>query len=214
MKYKVIDIINGQTIIDTDSQVEIKSWFAQRCRLKELNVTGKDIKSLYTGWSFVKIFFYEKDSMQIRRYQVIDNQGRSVDPRLWEVESVDKPVCKQFDQMTPVTGYERHRARGKGRALVRQMKREAGAGLELDIRPIRSSTKVRTNKYDIPKLFRSEELQCWKNKKTSRQWARHEKGNSHPAKLADMFLPAEEEGIFYQGFLDDCFDDSPERTFV
>ena len=38
MKYKVIDIVKGQTIIDTDSQAEIKSWFSRRRRLVDLNV--------------------------------------------------------------------------------------------------------------------------------------------------------------------------------
>lgn len=57
MKYKVIDIVKGQTIIDTDSQAEIKSWFSRLRRLEDLNVTGKDIRSPYTGSPYSRFFF-------------------------------------------------------------------------------------------------------------------------------------------------------------
>lgn len=213
MKYKVINVVDGQTVIGSESKAEIKSWFSQRRRLEDLNVTGKDVKPAYTGWSFAKGFFYEKYPMRIRRYQVIDDKGRSVDPRLWETESVEEPVCRQLAQMVPITGCKRHRGRGKGVTLVRQAMREASGDLELEVKPIRSDTKIRTNKYNNPKPFCSEDLKCWKNAKVSRQWARHKKGNFQPAKLADMFLSVEED-IFYQGFLDDCLDDSPERIFA
>lgn len=213
MKYKVIDIVKGQTIIDTDSQAEIKSWFSRLRRLEDLNVTGKDIRSPYIGSPYSRFFFYEKSFMQIRRYQVIDDEGCSVDPRNWDVEGADESACNPFGQAISFPKYKRHRAHGKGMAFVRQMKREADADLELDVRPVRSSVRIRTNRYDIPKLYRSEELRCWKNKKASRQWARHEKGYFQPAKLADMF-PSAEEDVWNQEFLDSCLYDSPEMIFA
>ena len=92
MKYKVINIINGETVISSDSKAEIKAWFSRLNRLWDLNVTGKDTGTMYPGLPFIKFYFRETNPARIRKYQVLDDEGRSVDPRDWEVEDTDEPT--------------------------------------------------------------------------------------------------------------------------
>lgn len=196
MTYTIMNVVTGEAVTILNSKAEVQNWFSRLARLKDLNVTGKDMKSACTGMPYIKFYVCDWSLYHtLRRYQVIDEEGRSVDPRIWELE-VPGRIYEQ-DTLDIKRAYSRrYRSRSKAKSFIRQMKREAAAGMELDIRPARTNTKLRMGKYNIPKLIRSEEWKCWKNKKAARQWGKHKKGACQPAKLAGMFLPAEEEDFF------------------
>lgn len=190
MMYKIIDVIEGVAVAIMDSKAKVQSWLSRLGRMNDLNVTGKDMRSPYKGIDS-KVYFYNQDNFRLRRYQVVDEEGRSVDPRDWEPVDANEVREPLYWLETCNPRHTRYRAHGKANALIRQAEREADASLELDVRPVRVNTKIRT-KFKNAGLFRSEEWKCWKNKKTARQWGRHKKGFTRPTKLTDALMSVEE----------------------
>jgi len=183
MKYRVMDVIANQVVGTFEGEDELlRWWFKRNVSYKALNVTGKDIRFLYPAGISVAGVLYEKDSYMLRQYQVLDEEGRSVDIRLWETERPEK--TDEWDERV-YTGRKSKRRSGKGRSFARQMRREDSVDLELDVRPIRVNTNIRkgySGYYFKPMLDRMRK--CWKDRKTARQWGRHTKGFASVTSMA------------------------------
>ena len=167
----------------------------------QLNVTGKDVMT-WSKFYCAGSWFYTERHRDIRRYQVFDDDGRSIDIRQWKealsaVESGNYlPLRKKRHIMYsfrngPVPYVRKpqwHRIgcesfyRSSMRALVDDPLED------LDIRPVIDHTGVRKSGRKLKfsgwdnaeaKAAGKYNRRCWKNScKTPHQWAKHKKGFS------------------------------------
>lgn len=209
--YYLCDLYKGSSIAFQTQESLLYYWserighdgWYRRNRLifDQLNVTGKD-EMVWSKFYSAGSWFYTEWHRDIRRYQVFDEDGRSIDIRQWKealaaVESGRyQPIRKnrriEFSFRDGPVPYIRklHEHRIGAEAFYRSSLRAlVDDPLEdLDVCPVINHTGVRKRhrklKYSSwdnaeAKAAGKWNRRCWKNScKAPHQWAKHKKGFS------------------------------------
>lgn len=160
----------------------------------DLNLSGKDFYSPY---------IYAPEMGKLKRYMVLDQDGHSVDIRMWtkEINEVSDTNINRWHSARPESknqprfrmdpcGYGRkdHHHRVSAQALMfSTLRREQIDPMEeVEITPIRGSAEPRTTISPVmmddataAKSIRNHydgSNQSWKKTKCGKQWAKHKKG--------------------------------------
>lgn len=175
-----------------------------RVDFTQLNVTGKDVYRIpeQDGW----YWFKDKDGhpytvpkyvwvAYLRRYQVFDDAGRSIDIRAWDDSVWHYVPPRQSSQWYPgwMRGAKFHHHRTSGPSMWRGTLRAAMDVAEIDEDlplPIRDNTKVRLpfggtedswSYYD--RHYCHWKSASWKDQtKARKQWAKHKTWGKKPAR--------------------------------
>lgn len=157
----------------------------------ELNVTGRDCYIVRT--------FSDLPERRLRRYQVLDEQGHSIDIRQWmpifqKIAEAHTPWEYREGYLAPKaaepirSGFVRHNHRYRLPTLQIQARRDALYVIdfdELDQVPLYNRTKVRNKTYDEECSWDKVERKVrnrfgkknWKDQsKAIKQWAKHRAG--------------------------------------
>ena len=161
---------------------------------EELNVTGKDtINSVsYCGSTTTKdglVLPIYKTVVCLRRYQVLDDTGRSIDIRTWPENYFTSKTKRRYTYF--FTGYKRHHRRSSGPSLQMCLLRTSDPDME-GIMPVLNRTSLRKKAImsvdDWYDYYRHDaergyyKPRSWKNQTKSRhQWSR--KRSKRPACL-------------------------------
>lgn len=187
--YYLIDLTNqSQKTFETKTdllahwrfRLRHESWyFAPLLDFRDLNITGRDM------------FSAEGVSPRLRRFQVLDNEGRSQDIRTWteEIKVVNSmpsfphrrqaPSQARFRIDPADAGSKMPMRKGRCGAFIKQRLRDAEGVIEFDYEddllgftPVRDNAAPRTRS----RLCRSDgrTLRSWKeHTKNTSQWGRH-----------------------------------------
>lgn len=186
--YYVYDFANGWSY-PFETKEELALWWRERDHnFNELNVTGNDIfvnhwyKPILVG----EVYFYiSTPERYLRRFQVLDDDGRSIDIRLWPkfVWEWQKPYKSRYWGWS---GSKKHGHRHSGPALWRGTRRSASiSASDWDLIeealpcPVMDRTAIRKKVLDIDPYDCIEKRCCcsksksWKDQcKARKQWAK------------------------------------------
>lgn len=175
--YFIFDYWIGAYIKSLETKEDVVRWFSKYDpNYKNLNVTGNDrsinplnYDSEYFGFS-------------IRRFQVFDKKGCSIDPRIWDIAPFEKRT-ETLDWNLD-TGKKRNRRRVKGASLCfRSQKALAEIPEDIEIQIVQDKSAIR--KKTCPssnQVWENSErkyqrkfhrIECWKAQtKNPRQWGK------------------------------------------
>lgn len=221
--YHIIDLLKNINYSCKDKMDTLLSWkrltsgapaWLQESKLKfhELNVTGKDmhLKAQPNGhyWNTaIHAYLPTYETVcKLKRFQVIDDKGRSIDIRTWtqEIAAVNTgyyPDVARIQKLTPAFrrepaeyGRKDHAHRKGGCTMWRASMREVFCGDDdelTEFRPVIDHSKFRDrgfttsagwNNYERRHYAGWASSKCWKDQsKSGRQWAQHKRGVSGKA---------------------------------
>lgn len=189
--YYLIDLYQQSRIPFESKTILLTYWRFQlhrdRCfgeapplDFQDLNVTGNDV------------YATELDGPWLRRFQVVDEAGRSQDIRTWTKEIKDVNAMSHFPYRRPASAHARFRMepvdmgskmplrKGRHGAFTKQRLREACGAPELDLKddllgfiPLRDNSAPKPRDHSWKSDY-SGGSRSWKDStKNSSQWGRH-----------------------------------------
>lgn len=229
MSYYIKDVRTGDIVITCTCRDLVIHWLRSHVwplSLDEaINITGADkylrhdlpaesVRSIpmTLNGNEVDVIRYRPEAYALRPYQVLDEDGRSVDPRTWPEPEKPKLYCTGFCG----NGRRPHDHRVGGPAMHRQTLRAianeltdselsewglcASAKTHISIR--RKMVMEKGDAWDFAEekwIGKYRSSKCWKDQhKTRRQWGKHKSGLSAP-----VLQPRESMEAFLQRLKDE-----------
>lgn len=177
--YFIFDYWIGAYIKSLETKEDVVRWFSKHDpNYKNLNVTGNDCSINFSD--------YDTDyfGFNIRRFQVFDKKGRSIDPRVWNIAPSGTPAEGLDWDWGLSTGKKRNRRRIKGLSLCLRSQKaltKIPEDIEIQIAQDKSAIRKKTCPSSNQVWENSERkyqqkfhrIECWKTQtKNPRQWGK------------------------------------------
>ena len=176
--YHIFDHQQGAYIKVLETREDVVQWFAVNDpKYRNLNVTGNDCFSYFVDAG------RDYNAICIRRFQVFDSEGRSVDPRIWDVKPL--PEARKRQRRVWGNGAKRHCHRRKRPSLrLRSIRCFTEITENVDFNIIKDCSRIRKTAVissddawtisEKKTCQRTHGKTCWKAQtKNPHQWGRH-----------------------------------------